>query len=187
MKLATEAPINGGRNYDGPKVNRKASLSKTWPYAGKSEYPTLLVLKKGSDNVVGADDQQERLKTVGWVVGFVDGEGCFSVAVQRCRVMRLGWQVLLPLSVLNLLLAAVVIALGWPWWVSGALGLAALIVVGLVYYVRLRRALPVTRPVRDVAGLALPDSVRLVRVESQVPAENGEGGAAARVIEAAGR
>ena len=43
MKLATEAPINGGRNYDGPKVNPKASLSKTWPYAGKSEYPTLLV------------------------------------------------------------------------------------------------------------------------------------------------
>jgi LAGLIDADG endonuclease len=42
---------------------------------------------------MGADDQQERLKTVGWVVGFVDGEGCFSVAIQRCRVMKLGWQV----------------------------------------------------------------------------------------------
>lgn len=41
----------------------------------------------------GADDQQERLRTVGWVVGFVDGEGCFSVAIQRCRVMKLGWQV----------------------------------------------------------------------------------------------
>jgi LAGLIDADG endonuclease len=48
---------------------------------------------EGSENVMGADDQQERLKTVGWVVGFVDGEGCFSVAIQRCRVMRLGWQV----------------------------------------------------------------------------------------------
>ncbi len=46
-----------------------------------------------SNNVMGADDQQERLKTVGWVVGFVDGEGCFSVAIQRCRVMKLGWQV----------------------------------------------------------------------------------------------
>lgn len=42
---------------------------------------------------MGADNQQERLKTVGWVVGFVDGEGCFSVAIQRCRVMKLGWQV----------------------------------------------------------------------------------------------
>src|SRR5947209_13665417 len=54
--------------------------------------PTLLVWK-GSNNVLGADNQQERLKTVGWVVGFVDGEGCFSVAIQRCRVMKLGWQV----------------------------------------------------------------------------------------------
>ena len=44
--------MNGGRNYNGPKVDashargsRKrfvfASLSKTWPYAGKSEYPAL--------------------------------------------------------------------------------------------------------------------------------------------------
>ena len=42
---------------------------------------------------MGADDQQERLKTVGWVVEFVDGEGCFSIAIQRCPVMKLGWQV----------------------------------------------------------------------------------------------
>ncbi len=70
----------------------KASLSQTWPFAGKSEYPTLLAVK-GSENVMGADDQQERLKTVGWIVGFVDGEGCFSVAIQRCRVVKLGWQV----------------------------------------------------------------------------------------------
>ena len=58
------------------------------------------------------------------------------------QLMRLGWQVLLPLSVLNLLLTGVVIALGWPWWVSGVLGLAVLIIVGLMYYVRLRRTLP---------------------------------------------
>jgi len=48
---------------------------------------------QGSDNVMSADNQQERLKTVGWIVGFVDGEGCFSVSVQRCRVVKLGWQV----------------------------------------------------------------------------------------------
>jgi hypothetical protein len=48
---------------------------------------------KGSDNVLSADNQQERLKTVGWVVGFVDGEGCFSVSIQRCNVVKLGWQV----------------------------------------------------------------------------------------------
>ena len=46
-----------------------------------------------SDNPSSADNQQERLFTTGWLVGFVDGEGCFSVAIQRCRVMRLGWQV----------------------------------------------------------------------------------------------
>ena len=43
--------------------------------------------------MLSADNQQERLKTVGWIVGFVDGEGCFSVTIQRCRVVKLGWQV----------------------------------------------------------------------------------------------
>ena len=33
--------MNGGRNYNGPKVNELASLSKIWLYAGKSENPTL--------------------------------------------------------------------------------------------------------------------------------------------------
>ena len=32
-----------------------------------------------SDNVMGADNQQERLVRVGWVTGFVEGEGCFSI------------------------------------------------------------------------------------------------------------
>ena len=50
-------------------------------------------MSNGSDNALGAGNQQERLKTVGWIVGFVDGEGCFSVAIQRCRVVKLGWQV----------------------------------------------------------------------------------------------
>ena len=35
-KLLIEAPVNGGRNYNGPKVNTYASLSKTELYAGKS-------------------------------------------------------------------------------------------------------------------------------------------------------
>src|ERR1043166_2464130 len=69
-----------------------ASLSKTWLYAGKSEHPALLALEKGSDNMSGADDQQERLKTVGWIVGFVDGEGCFSVTIQKSTTAT-GWQV----------------------------------------------------------------------------------------------
>jgi LAGLIDADG endonuclease len=36
-----------------------------------------------SDNPGGADNQQERLITTGWVVGFVDGEGCFSIGFVR--------------------------------------------------------------------------------------------------------
>ena len=46
-----------------------------------------------SDNPPGADNQQERLST-DWVVGFVDGEGCFFVGVNRQPSMRVGWQVL---------------------------------------------------------------------------------------------
>jgi hypothetical protein len=47
----------------------------------------------GSNNVRGAENQQERLKTIGWVVGFVDGEGCFSSPIYRCGKMTLRWQV----------------------------------------------------------------------------------------------
>ena len=50
--------------------------------------PALLSLPeqndKLSDNVTGADNQQERLiERRGWVTGFVDGEGCFSVGFIR--------------------------------------------------------------------------------------------------------
>jgi hypothetical protein len=46
-----------------------------------------------SENVMSADNQQERLYAE-WIVGFVDGEGCFHVAINRIKKMRLGWQVL---------------------------------------------------------------------------------------------
>jgi hypothetical protein len=46
-----------------------------------------------SDNPTGADNQQERPGSEQWVVGFVDGEGCFSVPIFRNRTCRLGWQV----------------------------------------------------------------------------------------------
>src|SRR5437762_14218991 len=37
-----------------------------------------------SDNVTGAENQQERLiEFRGWIVGFVDGEGCFSIGLVR--------------------------------------------------------------------------------------------------------
>ena len=44
-------------------------------------------------NVMGAGNQQERLDAE-WVVGFVDGEGCFHVAINRQHRMTIGWQVL---------------------------------------------------------------------------------------------
>jgi hypothetical protein len=49
--------------------------------------------------VSGAENQQERLIQLGWVIGFVDGEGCFSIGFVRQpdRVNRkgykTGWQV----------------------------------------------------------------------------------------------
>src|SRR5260370_773676 len=37
----------------------------------------------GSDNAARAENQQERLIRLGWVIGFVDGEGCFSIGFVR--------------------------------------------------------------------------------------------------------
>ena len=42
---------------------------------------------------MSADNQQERLDS-SWIVGFIDGEGCFHVAINRLPKMTLGWQVL---------------------------------------------------------------------------------------------
>ena len=48
-------------------------------------------------NVSRADNQQERLITIGWITGYVDGEGCFSVNFvkqpdrQELRRLRKGY------------------------------------------------------------------------------------------------
>jgi len=42
---------------------------------------------------MGADNQQERLDPW-WIVGFVDGEGCFSVSTFRNSTHRSGYQTL---------------------------------------------------------------------------------------------
>ena len=44
----------------------------------------------GSENLTGADNQQERLDA--YLAGFVDGEGSFHIAVQRNPSTRLGLQ-----------------------------------------------------------------------------------------------
>jgi hypothetical protein len=45
---------------------------------------------ESSDNATGAANQQERLES--YIAGFVDGEGCFHVAIQRNPCTRSGWQ-----------------------------------------------------------------------------------------------
>ena len=47
-----------------------------------------------SNNVSSADNQQERLKIESWIVGFTDGEGCFSVIILKNKTSKNGWQVL---------------------------------------------------------------------------------------------
>ena len=46
-----------------------------------------------SKNAMSADNQQERLDS-NWVTGFVDGEGCFHVSINKLPKMTLGYQVL---------------------------------------------------------------------------------------------
>ena len=46
-----------------------------------------------SKKATGADNQQERLKFIGWLVGFTDGEGCFSVSIFSNKTSKFGWQV----------------------------------------------------------------------------------------------
>lgn len=47
-----------------------------------------------SDNAISAENQQERLYQAGWIVGFVDGEGCFSVSIFRNAKTKFGWQIM---------------------------------------------------------------------------------------------
>ncbi len=46
-----------------------------------------------SKNVSSAGNQQGRQKLIGWVVGFIDGEGCFSVSINKNSTTSSGWQI----------------------------------------------------------------------------------------------
>ena len=48
-----------------------------------------------SENLFSADNQQERLMMRGWITGFVDGEGCFSISFVRQpdRLSRKGYKI----------------------------------------------------------------------------------------------
>jgi NADH-quinone oxidoreductase subunit H len=77
------------------------------------------------------------------------------------RLMRLGWTLLLPLAVLNVIITATVVALGWPWWVNGIAGLV--IIVAVLLYER-RQNILVQRVIPE-EKMALPSSVRLAKFE----------------------
>jgi NADH-quinone oxidoreductase subunit H len=80
------------------------------------------------------------------------------------RLMRLGWQVLLPLAVLNAVISATCVALGLPWWVNGIIGL--IIVVAVLLFVRRRSFVEGIRFEEPARGaVLLPSSVRLVKFE----------------------
>ncbi len=78
------------------------------------------------------------------------------------RLMRFGWQLLLPLAVLNVIITATVVALGWPWWVNGLAGL--IVIVALLLSARRQTAAAQTAvPDRIKGAMVLPSSVHLAK------------------------
>lgn len=47
-----------------------------------------------SKNALGSSNQQERLEQIGWIVGFVDGEGCFTISLHKNPTTSLGLQIM---------------------------------------------------------------------------------------------
>ena len=67
-----------------PSIRRYSSIVTAVSYGMAME----------SENPSGADNQQERPGFAQWVVGFVDGEGCFiSAPIFRSPTCPSGWQV----------------------------------------------------------------------------------------------
>ncbi|HET8840879.1 MAG TPA: NADH-quinone oxidoreductase subunit NuoH [Ktedonobacteraceae bacterium] len=85
------------------------------------------------------------------------------------RLMRLGWQTLLPLAVLNVVITAVTVSFGLPWWVNGLAGLV--VIAGVLVYERraLQRSSRVVEQDQEISGktkeVLLPASVRLAKFE----------------------
>src|SRR3989440_10062912 len=83
------------------------------------------------------------------------------------RLVRLGWQLLLPLAVLNVVITATVVALDWPWWVSGIAGL--LIILAVLFYERRKIAEQQKEVIvveqKGEKKVMIPSSVRLAKFE----------------------
>ena len=120
MKLRTEAPVNGGRNYNGPKVNDSLALVKLNYMRETPHTADQYSLSKGQQSKSDGqgDNPQGRLQTMEnpqrlyvqphpgrleaqWVVGFVDGEGCFFVGIDPHSEMTSGFQVLPEFTVVQ--------------------------------------------------------------------------------------
>ncbi len=93
------------------------------------------------------------------------------------RLMRMGWQLLLPLAMLNIIITATCVALLPPtigWWINGLAGLA--VVAIMLVIVRQRSVKEGTRFTEEhTQGMAeFPVSVRLEKFEPVVPAAESE-------------
>jgi NADH-quinone oxidoreductase subunit H len=87
------------------------------------------------------------------------------------RLMRLGWQLLLPLAVLNVLITACCVALHLPWWVNGLIGL---VIVVLVLVATRTRSQKTRFEFSRTGAEVLPPSVRLVKFEVEETASQQE-------------
>ncbi|HVU70718.1 MAG TPA: NADH-quinone oxidoreductase subunit NuoH [Ktedonobacteraceae bacterium] len=84
------------------------------------------------------------------------------------RLMRLGWQTLLPLAVLNVVVTAVCVAFGWYWWINC---LIDLVIIGgvLIYEARAikrsSKAIVISAEAGKATEVVLPASVRMAKFE----------------------
>ena len=88
------------------------------------------------------------------------------------RLMHLGWQLLLPLAVLNVVITAICVALDIPWWVNGLVGLA--IIVAALLLIRRQGVTSATRFEETKDTTVLPSSVRLAKFEPVAAPEKAE-------------
>jgi NADH-quinone oxidoreductase subunit H len=89
------------------------------------------------------------------------------------RLMRLGWQTLLPLAVLNVVITAVCVAFGLPWWVNFAADIVVIACVVIYQSMAIKRSYKAvvvageivdTGKIKDKEAL-FPTSVRLAKFE----------------------